>query len=91
VDDSFTASGTAPRYSWSENIYFSQIVETTDQFGRCYQTNDPTSEDLFDLLPTDGGVIQIQGSGSVYKLFPVQMVYLSFLLMAYGLSQVVKE
>lgn len=57
---------------WSEKIYFSQIIERVDQFGKCYQTNDPTSENFFDLLPIDGGVIKIQGCGAVYKLFPMQ-------------------
>ncbi len=65
-------------YSWSESIYFSQIITNTSQLGKCYQTNDPTSEDLFDLLPTDGGVIQIQGCGSIYKLFPIQTGVLVF-------------
>lgn len=57
---------------WTENIYFSQLVDNPLQFGRCYQNNDPTDENLFDLLPTDGGLIQIQGCGSIYKLFAVQ-------------------
>lgn len=68
-----------PFYSWSENIYFSQVnVGTAVNFGNCYQTNDPTSENLFDLLPTDGGVIQIQGSGNIYKLFSIQNGLLVF-------------
>lgn len=57
--------------SFNENIYFSQIVETVSQFGRCYQTNDPTAEDRFDLLPSDGGLIKIQGTGRIFKLFPI--------------------
>lgn len=72
VDASFAPSGDEPFSTWTENIYFSQIVQTTAQFSRCHQTNDPTSETLFNLLPTDGGVIVIQGSGSIYKLFPIQ-------------------
>lgn len=66
-------------YTWTENIYFSQVItgNSTD-FGLCYQTNDPTSEDLFDLLPTDGGVITIPGCGAVYKLFPIQNGMLVF-------------
>jgi hypothetical protein len=78
VDASQAATGDQGHYSWSENIYFSQVVSTTDQLNKCYQTNDPTSEELFDLLPTDGGVIVIQGAGAIYKLFPIQNGMLVF-------------
>lgn len=79
VADSQQAIGDAPFYTWSENIYFSQVcLQTQTNFGLCYQENDPTSENLFDLLPTDGGVIQIPGSGIVYKLFPIQNGMLVF-------------
>lgn len=71
VNASFPAVGNAAFSTWSENIYFSQIITNSSQFGRCYQTNDPTSETLFDILPSDGGVITIQGSGNIYKLFPI--------------------
>ncbi len=72
VDASQVATGDQKPYSWSENIYFSQVVESVAQFGDCYQVNDPTSEEFFDLLPTDGGVITIQGAGTIYELFPIQ-------------------
>ena len=78
VDASFQASGDQPYTTWTENLYFSQIITDITKFGLCYQTNDPTSENLFDLLPSDGGVITIQGSGSIYKLFPVQNGLLVF-------------
>lgn len=70
--------GSGVFYSWTETIYFSQVVETVVQFGRCYQENDPTAEEFFDELPTDGGVINIQGSGSIHKLFPIQNGLLVF-------------
>lgn len=78
VNASQPATGDVGYYTWTENIYFSQIIKDTSQFGKCYQTNDPTSEGLFDLLPTDGGVIVIQGCGAVYKLFPTQNGLLVF-------------
>lgn len=79
VDASFISGQVnVANYTWSENIYFSQIVTNVNQFGRCYQTNDPTSETLFNLLPTDGGVITIPGCGSIYKLFPIQNGVLVF-------------
>lgn len=78
IDASQQATGNAQYYTWTENIYFSQTVQTQVEFGKCYKENDPTSEDLFDDLPTDGGVITIQGCGSIYKLFPIQNGLLVF-------------
>ncbi len=73
INASQQATGDEPYYTWTENIYFSQtIVSGTTQFGKCYQVNDPTSQTLFDILPTDGGVITIQGAGAIYELFPIQ-------------------
>lgn len=56
----------------NNTIYYSQIITDRAQYGRCYQKNDPTAEDFFDLLPDDGGEIKIVDTASIVKLFAFQ-------------------
>lgn len=58
---------------YNSKIFFSQIVESPDQYGKAHQINDPTSETLFDLLPIDGGVIDIRECGNIIKIYPQGM------------------
>lgn len=46
-------------YGHTNNVYFSQILSEKHKAGLCFQDNDPTAEDLSDLLDNDGGVIPI--------------------------------
>lgn len=57
---------------YSNKIYFTQIIKDDDQYGRCYQQNDPTAEDINDLLPTDGGVIAVLAAGQIIHLHSVE-------------------
>jgi hypothetical protein len=52
----------------SGHLYFSQIIEDPAKIGRCYQEADPTSEEISDLVDTDGGVIVIPEAGSIVAL-----------------------
>lgn len=57
------------RYTgFDSKIFFSQIIEDISQAGKCYQTADPSSESLFELNASDGGVINIPGSGVIHKI-----------------------
>jgi hypothetical protein len=62
----------------SNNIYFTQIIEDEQQYGKCFQKNDPTDEHIPDLLPDDGGVIKIPEMGTLTKLYSYQSALLAF-------------
>lgn len=53
---------------YAHKIFFTQIIERADQYGNCYQQNDPTHENYFDLLDNDGGVISIPEINGVVGL-----------------------
>jgi len=53
-------------------IYISKVIESTTDFGVCYQTADPTSEQISDLISSDGIHLQIPECGSIYKLIAIR-------------------
>ncbi|CAB4138849.1 hypothetical protein UFOVP343_11 [uncultured Caudovirales phage] len=53
----------------SGSILFSRQIESLSELGECFQVNDPTSEEISDLLPTDGGVIRIPDAVNIKYLY----------------------
>lgn len=54
----------------STKIWYSQIIESDAQYGKCYQQADPTDERVPDLVATDGGFIVIPEISNVLKMIP---------------------
>ena len=56
-------------YAEGSRVYFSRLIDDDlNSLGRCYQVNDPTSDNISDLLPTDGGEITVDGAQGINRL-----------------------
>lgn len=59
-------------YLVGDTVLFSQTVTDDNQgYADCYQDADPTSEEISDIIPTDGGYVKFQtmGDGLALKTF----------------------
>lgn len=59
-------------YLRQNSLLYSQVIEDIKQASMCYAEGDPTSEDGFDVVDTDGGVITITDMGDAIALFELQ-------------------
>lgn len=50
-------------------IFYSKVIEEKLDFGKCYQKQDPTSEDSPGLVDSDGGYIIIPEASNILALF----------------------
>ena len=50
---------------YGSKIYFSKIITSTNDVGKCHQANDPTSEVAYDIVADDGGEIVIAQAGNI--------------------------
>lgn len=53
---------------YSNILYYTQVIEDDTQFGKCYQSNDPTSESTFDLIDTDGGELILPNLDQIIEM-----------------------
>ena len=63
---------------YANKLYFSQVIEKSEQVGYCYQASDPTTENGADLIQSDGGEISIPNAGSIIRLFATQNAMIVF-------------
>ena len=57
-----------PHEKVSTKIFYSQVIESDGQYGKCYQVADPTDENISDLVDTDGGVITIPEAANIHYI-----------------------
>ena len=55
-------------YGEGSQVYFSQFLTDRFRAGMCYQEADPTSEEISDLIATDGGVVSIPEASKIVGL-----------------------
>ena len=57
-------------YGVNNTVFYSQVMEgeNISFLTKCYQKNDPTAEQLSDLLATDGGSIPINNANKIIQL-----------------------
>lgn len=66
-------------YGAQNYVLFSQILgQDSSKFGKCYQDADPTSEEISDLLDTDGGLIKISGAANIFAVKELGSMLLVF-------------
>lgn len=58
-------------YGHKQTVYFSPILSDISRIGDCFQEADPTSEDISDLIATDGGYIEIPDADRILSLVSI--------------------
>ena len=62
------------------DVYYSQVIDSRVKAGLCYQEADPTSEDVSDLIATDGGHVPIPEARNIQHMVPLGNGVLVFAL-----------
>ena len=64
--------------NYSGYVFFTQVVTTDDQLGKCHQKADPTDPGINALVASDGGSIQIPEITQIVKIASSQQSLLVF-------------
>jgi len=52
-------------------VFFTRVIQDEGDFGKCYQTADPTAEDSAGVVDSDGGFLLIPDASNIRALFPM--------------------
>lgn len=63
---------------FSGTLFFSQIIDSNNKLGHCYQAGDPSSEFTAEVVANDGGTLQIPEAAGIIKLLPKEDSLLVF-------------
>lgn len=59
-------------------IFFSKVIESNDDFGKCYQIASPTTEDTAGVVDSDGGYLIIPEASEIQSLFSIGSILYVF-------------
>jgi hypothetical protein len=76
--NSIVSGGDSRSPNYSGYIFFTQVIQSQDQLGKCHQVNDPTDPSINDLVASDGGSIQIPDATQIIKVVSSQSSLLVF-------------
>lgn len=65
-----TGDDMTPNYTGT--IFFTPILSIEADYDTCHQAADPTSQDIFELVATDGGTVRIAEAGKILKMIQVR-------------------
>ena len=71
-------NGDARSPNYSGYIFFTKVIQSDDDLGKCYQEADPTDVAISDLIDSDGGSIQIPEATKIVKIAASQASLLVF-------------
>lgn len=55
--------------NWNNVVFFTQLVNNKNDFGKCYQEGDPTSRESADLVDTDGGFFFVSEAKNIHTMY----------------------
>ena len=66
--DSSVTSGDSKSPNYSGYVFFTKVVTSNNDLGKCYQEADPTDPAINDIIASDGGTIQIPEATRIIKI-----------------------